>query len=74
MQFVLQQMEYYTCDKCNGTGFTKIEVIAGDIILRKYCEKCLGAGRVNWTEQVFGKDQSKWVSSPYYLPLTITRK
>jgi len=39
-------MEYYICDKCNGSGRIK----------KFCCPKCKGEGKLNWLEQIFGKE------------------
>ena len=37
------------CDKCNG------EIFIGDESNTEICSKCLGAGKVDWIENIVGK-------------------
>jgi len=65
-------MEFYTCDKCDGRGLISItyEPIQIDSFggMRQFvpgigkenvCRKCLGSGKLDWIEVLFGKQQQK---------------
>lgn len=55
-------MEYYDCDKCEGTGYVNIS-------LPEYkCNKCNGTGKLNWLENLFGKSEPEL---KYYEPPNI---
>ena len=43
--------EYIECDKCNGDGIVKDPDISWN-----YCKTCRGTGRLNWLENIFGKN------------------
>jgi hypothetical protein len=42
---------YTVCDECNGIGF-----IAPYTFDSTFCRKCRGVGKLNWIENIFGKD------------------
>ena len=58
----------YTCDKCNGAGFIEYEndkfknidkVLYPDLLSQSLiliCPLCKGSGKLNWIENVLGKD------------------
>ena len=58
----------YTCDKCGGKGILEIQVEKIELLVRgvkvfqpgpvstKICPLCKGAGKLNWIENVLGKD------------------
>ena len=65
-------MEEYICDKCGGRGVISItyEPIQIDSFggMRQFvpsvgkedvCSKCLGSGKLDWIEALFGKQQQK---------------
>ena len=43
-------MEEYICDRCGGVGALPNTI--GDS-----CNRCLGTGKLNWIENVFGKEK-----------------
>jgi len=44
----------YKCNKCDGCGFIKK---SNSLLDDSYivCNKCLGLGKLNWVENIFGK-------------------
>ena len=50
----------YECDKCDGGGrlfCTYVNSFGSTVHERVLCDKCGGRGKVNWIENIFGKEQ-----------------
>jgi len=41
------------CDSCNGVGYHIISFTGS----AKWCKKCKGTGKLNWIEEIFGKQE-----------------
>lgn len=46
------------CDLCNGSGRIDYEYYKNDLlyITKILCKKCIGFGKLNWIENIFGKN------------------
>lgn len=49
--------EFIICKECKGKGFIGRPGIT--LYGSKYCKKCLGFGKLDWIEQIFGKKNDK---------------
>jgi len=53
------------CDKCNGTGeITNKSEFEFTYLVFNVCLKCLGSGKLNWVEVIFGKELLIWGQKP----------
>ena len=59
--FVDEEAGEMLCSECHGEGFIidEVGIKANDyrrIPVKNICQKCLGAGKVDWLENICGKD------------------
>lgn len=55
------------CEACGGTGLTRrdgVKVVASTNPEEFACKKCDGSGRVNWIENIFGKQKNSRLVKP----------
>lgn len=62
----------YVCDQCNGTGVVSViiemhelqfqgqKISTPGISRKELCPKCKGDVRLNWVENIFGKEESNF--------------
>jgi len=48
------------CDECNGSGGYRQKPINSFLV----CKKCLGSGKLNWVENIFGKRENFLIWCP----------
>jgi len=54
-------MEDYICDRCNGKGYEiEYDSKGKEVNLQDRCLKCHGDGKLNWIDNIFGKEKKFW--------------
>lgn len=55
MMNTIDNEDFEICENCKGKGNIQEKIDTTIFYLR--CKKCFGAGRLNWVEKIFGKDE-----------------